>query len=197
MLNEQPKRERVPCVMLGHQIGTMTGWDQEDTWAVIFYEFEPNNLGQDFVPEFNSQEDNHLVVAYDTGQTFARMTNGEERSIVQYWSAFDYISTVVEISDNKDETIPSNPPNPILGGLELRRLEIFEVAGKRFENEVEAKRYFCEFWFHENASKLMDKYKIRQDVAISERMYDMMIKNPRAVIDMLDIYDRNVKNKEG
>lgn len=33
--------KREPCSILGRYIGTATGWDQTDDWALCFYYFEP------------------------------------------------------------------------------------------------------------------------------------------------------------
>ncbi len=34
--------DRLPAVVFGVTIGTCTGWDQVDDWAIVLYEFEPD-----------------------------------------------------------------------------------------------------------------------------------------------------------
>lgn len=34
---------RIPVIILGRKLGTASGWDQPDHWAICFYDFAPDS----------------------------------------------------------------------------------------------------------------------------------------------------------
>lgn len=75
------EEDRVPISILGKEIGTGTGWDQLDSWAIIFYDFQPNDLGQQFLKQSKVKENTDLCIDYETGNV--ELTEGkvkEERA---------------------------------------------------------------------------------------------------------------------
>jgi hypothetical protein len=78
---------RVPWTIMGKLIGTATGWDIQDTLAFIIYDFESNELGLEFIPNFVGPRD--LGVNFDTGEVAIYDIAGNETLLVTNWSVFN------------------------------------------------------------------------------------------------------------
>lgn len=63
-------REREVCAVLGYDIGTATGWDQQGYWDIVLYEFEPF--------EGFDMPAGDLCVSYESGNFSIYDDNGNE-----------------------------------------------------------------------------------------------------------------------
>lgn len=100
-MNTQPEdetNERVPCTVLGTEIGTMSGWDKIDSWTILFAKFTPNELGVKFLRietvEDMPAKDVDLIVSYEEGKVQLSAlipVEGEENyvDITPDWSVFN------------------------------------------------------------------------------------------------------------
>jgi hypothetical protein len=92
--------ERVPCSILGKDIGTMSGWDIVDTFAEIFYGFEPNELGKKFLR--SGPDKCNLVVNFESGQVSSNFIEDEEEVTLEHtvdWGVFNEPQNGGEIED--------------------------------------------------------------------------------------------------
>jgi hypothetical protein len=79
--------EQRPCVIMGKEIGTETGWDILDNWAMLVCTFQPNTLGQQFVPDFVGPRD--LAINFDDGTVSIHDTEGNQTLLRTDWSVFN------------------------------------------------------------------------------------------------------------
>lgn len=73
--------------LMGKIIGTHSAWDQLDNWALVFYDFSPNDLGKRFVPDFSGPRD--LAVNFENGEASVHDENGNETLLRSDWSMFN------------------------------------------------------------------------------------------------------------
>ena len=62
--------EREEYTILGRLLGTATGWDQADDWAITLYDFEPAEGVM--LPKCRT-----LFIAYDTGSLIPQDIDGD------------------------------------------------------------------------------------------------------------------------
>jgi hypothetical protein len=79
--------ERVDWKLMGVSIGTATGWDKQDTFAMMIYDLEVNEVGQKFVPDFRGPQD--LVVDWERGEAATYTDDGSETLLRTDWSVFN------------------------------------------------------------------------------------------------------------
>lgn len=79
--------------IMGVEIGRASGWDQQDTFAVIIYDFIPNEVGKKFVPGYEQQikslEHHDLCIDWDTGHVAVFTDDGQEFQLAADWSVFN------------------------------------------------------------------------------------------------------------
>lgn len=54
--------DRMDATVAGRYLGTASGWDELDSWAIVLYDFEPNDTYKSVFPKCE-----YLNVLYDDG----------------------------------------------------------------------------------------------------------------------------------
>ncbi len=80
-------RERFDWHLMGVNIGSATGWDMQDTFAIVIYNFIPNDVGLKFVPEVKSGDD--ITVDWEAGTVATFDDIGNETLLTCDWSVFN------------------------------------------------------------------------------------------------------------
>jgi hypothetical protein len=80
-----PKRS--DYTVMGKIVGTATGWDAPDTFALMLYNFEPNELGKKLVPEFNGIND--IEFNFETGEVSIYDADSNQTLMRSDWSVFN------------------------------------------------------------------------------------------------------------
>lgn len=77
--------------VLGKVIGTASGWDQADTWAIYFYEFKPNALGKRLLVTWRDDEDCILFIDFEEGKVAAQPQSDQmpDRELFPNWRIFE------------------------------------------------------------------------------------------------------------
>lgn len=81
------RNDRRSAPLMGRIVGTSTGWDQVDSWAIRLLDFEPNDLGKRFVPDFFGPRD--LMIDWDSGNASVHDAAGNETLLRTDWSVFN------------------------------------------------------------------------------------------------------------
>lgn len=76
----------VDARIMGKIIGTITGWDQQDTLAMILYDLCPNEIGRQFVPDFVEGD---LGINFDHGLAEIYDDDGAVTILRTDWSVFN------------------------------------------------------------------------------------------------------------
>jgi hypothetical protein len=79
--------EQRPCEIMGKVIGTETGWDVLDTYAILVCDFQPNALGAKFVPDFVGPRD--LAINFEDGAVSVHDGEGNQILLRTDWSVFN------------------------------------------------------------------------------------------------------------
>lgn len=80
--------KRVPWELMGKLIGTASGWDMQDTFAIIIYDLKVNEAGRKFVPDF--PDGNDLTVDWSNGTAyFFGEGKEQETKLKTDWSVFN------------------------------------------------------------------------------------------------------------
>jgi hypothetical protein len=80
--------DRTEVKVLGKIIGTMSGWDEVDNQAYIFYDFEPNDLGTKFIQDWTTSETS-LVINYVEGTVAGTRDDTDNVNHTPYWRVFE------------------------------------------------------------------------------------------------------------
>jgi hypothetical protein len=90
-MENQMENERIRWYLMGVDIGTASGWDQMDTFSMIIYDFIPNKIGKKFVPDFDPEIYDDLIVDWESGKTsaFDKIDDTKETFFSQNWSVFN------------------------------------------------------------------------------------------------------------
>ena len=78
---------RIDWNLMGVHIGTATGWDMQDVFSIVIYDFIPNEAGLRFVPDFVSKND--LTVNWERGIVAVYDEAGNETLLKCDWSVFN------------------------------------------------------------------------------------------------------------
>lgn len=77
-------------MVLGVYIGTTSGWDQPDTYAIQFYNFTPNEVGVKFLAGAEIKQYDTLFINFEDGAV--SLLEGEtEKEVIPNWSVFNRI----------------------------------------------------------------------------------------------------------
>lgn len=80
--------DRMEVNILGKVIGTCDGWDQGDTWLIIFHDFVPNDLGKKFLVTWhdNCQQ---LQLDFERGVVEAVLKDDTVKEFFPFWRVFE------------------------------------------------------------------------------------------------------------
>lgn len=83
---------RVDLHVLGKIIGTFTDWDEVELGAFLHYSFEPNELGEKFLPGWKDivEGEKNLFINYQAGVVEAyRVINDNVIHLIAKWGVFE------------------------------------------------------------------------------------------------------------
>lgn len=74
--------------ILGKVIGTCDGWDQGDTWLIIFHGFKPNDLGKKFLMTW-CDDCQQLQLDFERGVVEAILKDDSVKELSPSWRIFE------------------------------------------------------------------------------------------------------------
>lgn len=84
--------------VLGKDIGTGTGWDMGDTFEIMIYDLERNDLGKKFAPDF--PDGGTICINFDGGKVYSVDDDGKETAYKVDWSVFNDTEKPVQRLDS-------------------------------------------------------------------------------------------------
>ena len=80
-------KEEYTTLVLGTDIGTNTGWDQNDTFVILYFDVVLNEKGRAFIPDLLN-EPNDILIDFYTGKVATYDSAGLEVTHNVDWAVF-------------------------------------------------------------------------------------------------------------